>query len=226
LKALCASALFGVSATALIGFAHTPAGKPVLHWLAAQAGCPASFANADPVRVEAYRVKQLRAHAGTQRAQAAPALGFELGVTSRAQVDTWVSANALQCESQRQGSVLQCQNIEQGAAAPIANLHLQFDQASKLVAVDVQRAEVCGSSAVAHLRQLQARLERSVGPATSHRGRLDASYLDGQRFANSATEFRYQDYLAKLSASHLHAAGITVREQYQWVGGQQTEPPS
>jgi hypothetical protein len=177
------------------------------------------------MRVEAYRVDRLRSRAGAKRARTTPALDWKLGATTRSEVDGWVQANALQCETQRQGSVLQCRNIEQQGAAPIANLHLQFDSASRLVAVDVQRSEVCGSEAVAHLRHLQARLESSVGPATSRRGKLDASYLEAQRFANAATEFRYHDYLAKLSASNLHTTGIAVREQYQWVGEPQVAPP-
>jgi hypothetical protein len=218
LKALLASGAVLLSLVGLVGFAHTQAGKPMLHWLAAQAGCPASFDTANAATVEAYRTRRLQKNAGTLAANATPALGFELGVTSREQVAQWIQERGLSCEPLRQNSVLQCRDVDDGAAPRIADLHLQFDTRDVLVAVDVQRQPVCSHEAVQRIKRLNASLSKSVGPATAKSGALNAEKLEQQRFASAGLEFRYRNYLAKLSASHLGQDGITVREQYQWVG--------
>jgi hypothetical protein len=206
----------GLLGTGLIGFMHTDAGKPMLHWFANQAGCPVSFDDSDPAKVEAYRSQRLREKGGDEPALSAPALGFQLGAATKEQVKTWLSSQGVNCDEKRQGSVLQCENVKLTQQPEIANLHLQFDAAERLVAVDVQRTQACGQDAVRHLSKLQKELETDVGPVTAARGQLDAQYLEQASFQVAATEFRYSNYLAKLSATHL-GAGVKVREQYQWV---------
>jgi hypothetical protein len=207
---------FGLLGTGLIGFMHTEAGKPLLHWFANQAGCPVSFDDSDPEKVEAYRLQRLREKGGATPAASAPALGFQLGVSNKGQVTAWLNERGVRCDAKRQSSVLQCENVKLTGQPEIANLHLQFDASQRLVAVDVQRAAACSQDAVRHLSRLREELVTDVGPVTASRGQLEPEYLDKAAFQVAASEFRYSNYLAKLSATHL-GTGIKVREQYQWA---------
>lgn len=206
----------GLLGTGLIGFMHTETGKPLLHWFANQAGCPVSFDDADPEKVEAYRLQRLREKGGVMPAASAPALGFQLGVSNKGEVTAWLNERRVHCDDKRQSSVLQCENVKLSGQPEIANLHLQFDASQRLVAVDVQRAPSCSQDAVRHLSKLREGLVTDVGPVTSSRGQLEPEYLDKASFQVAASEFRYSNYLAKLSATHL-GTGIKVREQYQWA---------
>jgi hypothetical protein len=41
--------------------------------------------------------------------------------------------------------------------------------------------------------------------------------LEDARFRRAAFEYRYREYLAKLSVTNFGGRGIKVREQYQWA---------
>jgi hypothetical protein len=200
----------------LIGFAHTEAGKPLLHWLANAAGCPVDFEGGDPARVEAFRVHALQQRDGKVVARTHPALNFELGRTTRSEVQQWVSAQGADCSTTRKGSVLSCARVSQGQQLPLEDLHFQFDAEQRLVAVDLFRPQGCGRDAVVHLRELQDQLAERVGPATQVRGTLSADYL-ARAYRRAAIEYRYDHYTAQISATNLGARGIRVREQYQWA---------
>src|SRR5689334_9236405 len=73
-------------AVALIGVAHTPAGRPLLNALRGAPGCPVDFAALSPAVLEAQRVRGLESRRGTEQEAGRPALGFELGVTDKAAV--------------------------------------------------------------------------------------------------------------------------------------------
>jgi len=210
-----------VLATGLIGFAHTKAGRPLLALLG---GCPVSLDNADPAAVERYRIEQLRTHAGTQPATAHPALGFELGRTTRTDVERWAADRGAECEDKRNGSVLSCRSVigertASGCAPHVSDLHLQFDAEGRLVAVDLFRSTPDAETAIAHLEHQSRDLDGRVGPASQKSGELDADYLSAAPFRRAAREYRYSDYLAKLSVMHYPGGGMRVREQYQWLPG-------
>ncbi len=214
---VCIAPMFVVAAlVAVVGFAHTDAGRPLLHWMAKAAGCPADLDGGDPVKVEAFRVDALKERDGEGPALSHPALSFQLGRTTRSDVVRWAAESAASCEATRRGSVLSCEVAAPVDQLPIEDLHLQFDSADRLVAVDLFRAHGCGRDAVTHLRRLGERLSASVGPSTRTRGTLSADYL-AHAYRRAAIEYRYARYTAQISAINLGARGIRVREQYQWA---------
>lgn len=205
---------------AVMGFAHTPWGRPILGWFSGVPGCPLGFDDADPVQTEVFRTNILRKNtAGAAPSRATPALAFDLGRSTRADVETWAKSLGLACESKRQGSVLNCPNASAAdtASPPIDELHLQFDPQGTLVAVNVFRKETKGPSAVAFMTERVSGLQQQVGPPTKADGKLDASWLDGGAFHVARQEFRYKDYLAVVSATNMGARGVRLREEYQWA---------
>ncbi|HEX2735941.1 MAG TPA: hypothetical protein VHM70_30280 [Polyangiaceae bacterium] len=200
----------------LIGFAHTKAGRPLLHLLANTAGCPVDFEGGDPKAVEAFRVDHLLRQEGTAAALSHPALGFELGQSTRADVERWLGSVNARCESTRHDSVLSCDLPARERQPGIDDLHLQFDAENRLVALDLFRPEACSSDAIGHLKQLQRELSRRVGPVTGHAGKLSSSYLESP-YRRTAFEYNYKHYVARVSATNLAARGVRIREQYQWA---------
>ncbi len=201
---------------ALIAALHTPLGRPLRGVLALLPGCPVSMELADPARVEAFRLEQLRKHRGSEKAKAFVAGAFELGMP-RERVDAWLESHGAACQEKRSASVIACDTVDSGDAGQMRALHLQFDERSRLVAVDFFRAGTCGAAAVAQLTRAEAALEKAVGPVTARRGQRSASFLDGGIYRRTSAEFRYADYLAELSAMSDRTGRVRVRETYQWL---------
>ncbi len=209
-------------ATVTIGLAHTPFGRPLLGYLGMVPGCPMSLESADPIKVEAFRLQQLQAHAGKAPAAAHPGLGFELGKATRKDVQAWVKNEHANCKETRRGSVIKCNGTtlssDRVSSPGIEDVHFQFNASDRLVAVDLFRKGNCGAQALAHLAQLEKDLKLRVGPATSRDGVANAEYLDAAQLHRVGVEFRYSDYLARLSAMNFGERGVRVRESYQFSG--------
>jgi hypothetical protein len=199
-------ASFGIG---LIGFAHTPAGRPLLQALRGAPGCPVSLDQADPAKVEAFRVAQLERRDGSSAAASHPALAWQLGQSRRSDVVT--TLGGADCRSARDDSVLRCKNLPESGD----DLHLQFDAQDRLVAVDLLRAPSDGPRALVVLERREQELQARVGEATSRSGQRNPAYLSSI-LRRTASEFRYHRYLATLSAMNYGKRGIRVREQYQW----------
>lgn len=202
----------------VIGVAHTPFGRPLLGYLGMVPGCPVSLDNADPVKAEAFRRAELQAHAGSLAPLGRPALGFELGQARRGDVQAWIQGQAGRCKETRGASVVRCEGAALKGEPSIEDIHFQFDADDRLVAIDLFRKGNCGSQALQHLAQLEKRLSEKVGPATLRNGEANAEYLDAASMRRVGVEFRYSDYLARLSAMNFGSRGVRVRESYQFSG--------
>lgn len=226
-RALKWTGLVAVLFFAFVAFAHTPWGRPMLAWLSGVPGCPAGFGEGDPAKVEAFRRQSLAERtAGTAPAQGStrPALAgvpssFELGKTSRQEVEAWLGPAISQCKPLREGQALSCENPKLASSAaglPVGDLHLQFD-ADVLVAVDVIYAESDATQAMTHLASVSDVLVKGVGPATKTHGEVEPTWLAAQPLRQTLREFRYRGYVAQLSVTNLGSRGIRMREQYQWT---------
>src|ERR1051325_153158 len=109
---------FCAFATAVIGVAHTPWGRPLLKLpllssMATSAGCPVG-----PIELAAFeqvRRTKLKGDVGKDVAHARPALAFTLGQAPRADVDRWVKAQNADCKTGQVASVLECSEVTNGA---------------------------------------------------------------------------------------------------------------
>jgi hypothetical protein len=210
-RALIASVGAVAGLVGLIGFAHTPAGRPLLGLLTGAPGCPVNLEQASPEKVEAYRVSQLSRRVGNETPRSHVALGFELGKTDKAGVSGWI-ANRGTCSEKRAGSVISCTNLGEYRDA-----HFQFDANQKLVAVDLFHASTDATQSVRNLVALREKLERDVGKPTLSSGEASTAYLTAGLMRRAAYEFSYREYVGKISALNMGKRGISVREQYQWA---------
>lgn len=214
---LAAAAIF----TGLVGFAHTEAGRPLLNVLRGAPGCPVDFAALTPERVEDQRVEAVRERAGQNAAASRRVFGFELGRTTRAEVQSVLESHGVSCTASRENSLLRCteavQALSLSDAPKIDDLHLQFDENARLVAVDLFREGTSSCAAVAFVRAKRNELEGSLGPVTHSHGELSEDFLDGASLRRAADEYRYLDVVAQVSAMRFGKRGVRVREQYQWV---------
>lgn len=205
----------------LIGFAHTEAGRPILNALRGAPGCPVDLAALAPDRVEAARIVAIAKKRGAAAELSRRALGFTLGSTSKADVIAYLSGHGVACDEQREGSVLRCKGapseLSPGGAPRIDDLHLQFDAAERLVAVDLYREGTSSCAAIAWLGTMNDKLTREVGPATGRQGEVSEAFLESGSLRRAAQQYRYQGYVAELSATRFGERGVRVREQYQWV---------
>jgi hypothetical protein len=210
-------------ATALIGVAHTPWGRPLLKLpflsaLAQRSGCPVG--SIEPAAFEAVRQTKLAGDVGEAPARAHPALGFTLGRTRKSEVESWVLAQKASCKPGLVASVLECENVVSPGAPLINNLRLQFDSKSRLVGVDLFRADPEGSALVSHYQQLQRELDASVGPATQSVGTPTLAFVKKSPLQTVVTTYGYRDYVATAMLLNFGKRGLRLREQYRWLAAQ------
>lgn len=218
---------FAVLATALIGAAHTPWGRPLLKLpllsaMAQHAGCPVG--EIEPASFERVRTSKLRGDVGTAEAAAHPALGFVLGATRRSEVEAWVAREHASCKPGFVASVLECENLAPPGAPKISKLRLQFDGNQRLVSVDLFRSEGAPAELVERFQQLGRELDASVGPATKVVGTPSVAFVKSAPLQTVTRTYSYRDYVATALLLNFGKRGFRLREQYQWLPP--AEPPA
>ena len=206
-KAACWLALGSVGLVGLVGLAHTPWGRALLAVLPSAPGCP--IQDLGPQELETRRIAWVRPRAGTSPSPARPALGFELGVSRKRDVQAWLDRHGATCSSARHETALACKMPD--------DAYFQFDPQGRLVAVDVLRAPRSAVEALALVGEVEHDLSNKVGAATSSRGQRSAAFLASQPYQQLALEYRYTDYVGRIAATNLGSRGLRVREQYQWL---------
>ncbi|HMJ16219.1 MAG TPA: hypothetical protein VK524_32620 [Polyangiaceae bacterium] len=208
-----------VAFSGLVAFAHTSVGRPLLGWMRGAPGCPVSLEGGDAKTVEAFRVAHLKREVGAEPSRGNPALGFELGRSDRTSVSSWARASGAACKTLREESVLRCTGFRKadGEALAIDDAHLQFDARGMLVAADVYRVRTNAAAALAFVRSKANLLDAVAGPHTQSSGPTDSDSLQLQPFSRAAITYKYQRYVAELSATNLADRGIRVRERYSYL---------
>ena len=213
-------AAFSAAATALIGVAHTPWGRPLLKLpllsaMASHAGCPVG--TIEPAAFEKVRATKLKSEVGGGTAKKHPALAFTLGETRRADVERWTQAQNASCKAGFVASVLECSDVAAPGAPTIAKLRLQFDEQERLVSVDLFRSTGTPESLLGRFVELGQELDQQVGPATSSVGKPTLSYVTNTSLQTVVRQYNYRDYVAKATLLNFGKRGLRLREQYQWL---------
>ena len=229
LKAAAGIGTAAFLATAIIGVAHTPWGRPLLKLpflsaLAQRSGCPVG--SIEPAAFEAVRQTKLAGDVGTAQALAHPALGFTLGQTQKSEVERWIAAQRASCKVGAVASVLECENVASPGAPLISSLRLQFDSKNRLVGVDLFRADPEGSALVGRFQELQRQLGAQVGPATSNVGTPTLEFVKKSPLQTVVSTYGYRDYVATAMLLNFGKRGLRLREQYRWLAPQAESPPA
>jgi hypothetical protein len=203
-KLVAAAAGTGAFVTLAIGALHMPWARPLLQRVG---GCPVG--RASPQQVEGAQREALRRLAGASPAPARPALGFDLGRTTLAEVEAWARARSFSCERARGGALLRCKDVP---APALPDSSGDYDDVSfgfrladhRLVAVTTLRTGLSPEEASARASAAASALERRLGPPTARSAGASGSFL----------QYRYADYLAGVTAMHLRGQGDAVREHF------------
>lgn len=218
---------FCAVATAVIGVAHTPWGRPLLKLpllssMASRAGCPVG--TIEPAAFEQVRRTKLKGDVGSDAAKARPALAFTLGEARRADVERWSKAQNADCKTGQVASVLECDEVALGSGPTITRLRLQFDGQERLVSVDLFRSAGAAEALVQRFNELGQELDQQVGPATNTVGDATVAFMKKSPLQTAVRHYSYRDYVAKATLLNMGKRGLKLREQYQWL--QSSAPPA
>ena len=232
-KALWSVAGFLAASTALMGFAHTKPGRPLLALLAggqkpsaeqAKAGggaCPLGFSKPDPSEKDAVLKRQADNLRGTEPALAKPALGFTFDKTTKGDVDSWAKGNRITCKVPKVGADLDCSNVpaelvsrERGGSV-IDSLWFGFDSHDRLVSLTAVRYDNDPGKASALYTGTVNLLSKTAGPPSQSEGDANAEYLAGGLWHQAKTYFAFNDYHAKTSVIHLRQGEFMFVEEYR-----------
>jgi hypothetical protein len=198
---------------------HTPAGRALI---GGADGCPLGKGAPSAAKLEELRVKSaatLKPN-GTTRASARPAFGFVLDTSTRADVTAWATRASATCTEEIGGAALRCEladkNITEENGVSVRDAFFRFDPRGVVVGIDLMRDGTDGNKAAAVLTSISDRITREAGPPSTVRGTADSAHLGGY-LDRAATEFRFADYAADVSATNLGDRGVVIREQYRSI---------
>jgi hypothetical protein len=223
-RALAAMVGLAVAFTALVGFAHTRRGRPLLALLSgskARGGCPLGYdAARTPAQKEAARRVFAVSHAGEDRAAARPALGFELDRTTRADVGTWARVHGVACKVPRSGPDLDCADVPDAAlpapyrGAPIVSLWLSFGAGDTLDSLVVVRRSPDAATISATFEAVTSTVATEAGQARVVDGDPSAERLAAGLLHQASAEYRFRNYYAVARATNMGDA-FALTEEYR-----------
>jgi len=207
--------------TGVIGFAHTKTGRPLLRYIPGMGGvCPLGMdVKLAPAQRDSLRNQTLAKYRGEQPAASRVVYGFELGKSSRADVDTWTKSNGVACEPKKRDNGIDCKGVPAAAVGGIEaaeSIGFLFDAHDAVVAIDLHRS-LSPERAIAVIDAQSLILKASLGPSTSDRNAHTPAYLTDGKLRQVLVEFAYHDVLAKVMATNVGST-IHQRETYQLVG--------
>lgn len=206
----------GALLTGLIGFAHTEAGRPLLRLLPSPgASCPIG-ADLTPEARDAARAQVLSGLRGEVPAQGRQALGFALGQAHWPDVLAWTQANHLDCTVEAQK--IQCRDVPAAAlgdGASADEVVLGFDAQGRLISAVSSQGGLSAEVAIAQLASLSAQVAEHSGPWSQQRGQPSADWLAAGTLNQTAYEFTFSDYNARIAATHMGQGRVILRQAYQ-----------
>lgn len=199
-----------------IGWLHTPAGLRLLVAL----GVPCPVRSVPAERVTALRAAALAPLRTLALAPARPApAGLQLDRTTEAEAQAVLARAHARCEPLVRGyRYLRCRGVDAQALAlagpPVSELWLSFGPAGRLIGVDVYRRGMAAQEVRTVWSAAAARLRDRLGPPAVVLGDPAPEALAALPVQVARVQYRYADYVATVTASHLPGTGLSVREQY------------
>jgi hypothetical protein len=223
----------GATLTAVVGFAHTPPGRPLLavmgRWMGRPAAtktggkCPLGYdVKADPAEKEAVRRQFAATHAGTERAHARPALGFELDKTTRSDVTRWAAAHGVQCTVPKAGSDLDCSDVPADAlpgGEPGIGFHslwFTFGTADVLTSAIGVRRDTRVEEISSTFKRVTEEVSRAAGPPAKVDGDPSPATLSSGALYQASAEYRFRNYFVVARATNMgRTQGFVITEEFR-----------
>lgn len=205
-----------LAALGAIGWMHTPSGLRML----AALGVPCPVNSVAVERVAALRAAGVAPLKALAPAPARPALaGLALDRTTEPDAAALLARAHAQCESQVRGyRYLRCRGVDASALAlagpAVSELWLSFNGAGRLVGIDVYRRGMAPADVSAVWTDAATRLRATLGAPQVAFGDPSPAVLAATPIQTARVQYRYADYVATVTASHLPGSGLSVREQY------------
>jgi hypothetical protein len=199
-----------------IGWMHTPSGLRLL----AALGLPCPVNTVSLERVVALRsagVAPLQA-LGPAPVRPAPG-GLVLDQTTERDAGALLAHAHAQCEAQVRGyRYLRCRGVDAAALAlagpPVSELRLSFNGAGRLIGIDVYWRGMAAGDVRSAWSDAAGRLRAALGAPSLTLGDPSPEVLAASPIQTARVQYRYADYVATVTASHLPGSGLALREQY------------
>jgi len=223
----------GTAFTAVVGFAHTEPGRPLLALMgramgrqaSANAGgkCPFGYdVKASPVQKEAARRQFAASHAGADRAQGRPALGFVLDKTTRADVTSWARAHDIKCVVPKTGSDLDCSDIPAEALPDhetgigLHSLWFTFGTGDTLTSAIGVRRDASVEMISSTFKRVTDDVSREAGAPAKTEGDPSPATLSSGALYQASAEYRFRNYFALARATNMgRVQGFVITEEYR-----------
>jgi hypothetical protein len=202
--------------TGLIGFMHTPAGRPMLRWLAGSVGCPVG-GHLEPAERDAAMLQARQVFKGEVPAASRQALVFTLGETTRETVRTLAADKGIACKDE-EFARLHCTDVPAaalGVEMPVADLVVSFDAKDRLQGIDVHTGSLAADEAARLVEERSEAISKQAGPPTSTAGVATGEWLSSGPLAQVSESFHYSDRRAELTATNFGDGRIVLREFHQ-----------
>ena len=224
-----------VLGTALMGFAHTPPGRPLLRWMGLSmkgAACPLGYdVKASAEQKEAARRDFAALNRGEAPARARPSLGFLLEGTTREQVLAWAREQGVTCSPPRTAADLECEQVPAallptpGRQVPVNTLWLNFGASGTLVSAIALSRSPDASLLGASFAAVNEALTHQAGPASKQDAETSAAWLSGGLLRQTSAEYRFLDFYALVRATNM-GDGFLLTEEYRALApASPTAPP-
>lgn len=206
---------------AVVGFAHTEHGRPLLRYIPGMGACPLDgvvLSAEDRARV---RGEVLAPLAGERAAASRRALAFELGRTSVADVTAWAAEQGVTCSPGRKLG-MRCTTVPARSLAGVAEfdeVSLEFDADGRLAAVEGSASLTDPARAAEYVATRDRALRDSLGEPVTIRGDAVATTVARGPLSQIAREFRTRDVRAGVVATNSGGGRFTIREYHQLIAG-------
>lgn len=142
----------------------------------------------------------------------------------------WSTARTIPCKPIERGyRYLRCRGFSASAlglsAPPVSEMWLSFDPENKLIGVDVYWRGMSSRQVSAVWEQSTAMLRRTLGDPPIAFGDPQPAALAKHAVETARVQYRYSNYLATVTASHMPESGLAVRLQYLSPGTAPVQPP-
>lgn len=221
LQVLGLSTALAVIGVAIIGFAHTEHGRPLLAYIPGMGACPLDGAPLTAEDRTRIRGEVLAPLVGQHAARSRHALTFELGRTTAADVSAWATSHDISCAPGRK-LALRCTPVPAqsiGQSTGFDEVSFDFDMDGRLVMVEASASLNDAARAADYVATRDLDLRDNLGTPTSSLGAARAEVVTKGPLSQISREFRGSDVRSRVMATNSGLGRFTIREFHQLTAG-------